>query len=65
MKAREQSNIGSKTIYIDIMKDERFIFTLKYKYCPLFKIDIGDIYNEVVKKRPTLKNTKFEIYIDD
>lgn len=64
MKERTTSPISQKTIFVDVMKEGRFIFTLRYKYCPLFKIDLNDIYEKVLEKRPTLRKDKIELYID-
>ncbi len=55
---------SQKTLFVDVMKDGRFIFTLRYKYCPLFKRDLKDIYDKVIEKRPTLRNEKIELCID-
>lgn len=54
---------SQKVIYVDVMVNDRFIFTLRYEYCPLFKIDLKDIHDKVIEKRPTLKNKKIEFYI--
>ena len=51
-----------KTIFLDIMLAGRFVFTLRYRYCPVFPLDLADISAEVIKKRPTLKDKPFEIY---
>lgn len=54
---------SSKTLFVDVMKDGRFIFTLRYSYCPLFEIDLKDIYDKAIEKRPTLRNKKIEFHI--
>lgn len=64
MQERITSPIPQKTLFVDVMNEGRFIFTLRYKYCPLFKIDLNDIYEKVLEKRPTLRNDKIELYID-
>jgi len=53
-----------KTLFIDIMTGggDKYIFTLRYRYCPAFKIDIADIYNKVLEARPSLKNKKIDLY---
>ena len=55
---------GSKTLFVDVMKDGRFLFTMPYRHCPLFKLDLNDVYAKVYEKRPSLKGQKIEIYID-
>lgn len=55
---------GTKTLYVDVMLSGRYVFTLRYKYCPLFKLDDEDIYNQIIKKRPTLKGQPFEMFFD-
>ena len=54
-----------KVLFVDVMKDERFLFTMPYRYCPAFKIDLKDICDKVIEKRSSLKDKKFEIYIDE
>lgn len=58
-------NNNYKTIFIDIMLGDRFLFTMPYKYCPLFKINIQDIYKKVIDKRPSLFNKEITLYVDD
>ncbi len=53
-----------KVLFIDVMLHDRFVFTLKYSYCPLFKIDLDDVYSKVIEQKPTLKGKPFEIYVD-
>ena len=50
-----------KTFVFDIMLNERFICTLKYKYCALFPIDFEDLEKFVLQKRPPLKGKDFRI----
>lgn len=42
-------------IVFDVMADGRFICTLKYPHCSLFKVDMDDMMAFAMKKRPTLK----------
>nr|UWG77811.1 MAG: hypothetical protein [Bacteriophage sp.] len=44
-----------KTLIFDVMLNGRFICTLRYKYCPLFPIEIDELVKLVLSKRPTLK----------
>lgn len=30
-----------KTLFLDVMLNDRFVCTLKYKFCPLFPIELG------------------------
>lgn len=41
---------GKKVLFVDVMLHDRFIFTLRYKYCPLFKLDLQDVYSKVIEK---------------
>ena len=53
-----------KTFFIDVMLNDRFQFTMPYKYCPAFKLDIEDVNRKVLAKRPSLKGKPYEIWID-
>lgn len=50
-----------RSLYIDVMLNERFVCTLRYRYNPLFVIDGDDLKKFVLSKRPTLKNKPFRI----
>ena len=50
-----------KTLVFDVMLNERFVCTLKYKYCARFPIDCEDLIKFVLQKRPTLKGKDFRI----
>lgn len=50
-----------KTLIFDVMLNGRFICTLRYKYCPLFPIEIDKLVKLVLSKRPTLKGKPFRI----
>lgn len=50
-----------KTLFVDVMLKGRFVCTLQYKYCPLFPIDIKELIDFVISKRPTLRNQPFNI----
>lgn len=49
------------TLIFDVMLRGRFICTLRYKYCPLFPIDMGELTDFVLSKLPTLRNEPFNI----
>lgn len=53
-----------KTIFIDVMHNGRFVMTLPYKHNPLFKIDIEDVFEKIIEKRPTLRGKHLELYFD-
>ena len=53
-----------KVLFVDVMLHDRFIFTLRYQYCPLFKLDLQDVYSKVIEKRPSLKGKPIEIWLD-
>lgn len=50
-----------KTLFFDVMLNGRFVCTLRYKYCPLFPIDIKELVKLVLSKRPTLRGKPFYI----
>lgn len=49
-----------KTIFLDVMLNDRFVCTLKYKFCPLFPIELGDLKKFIESKRPSLKGKIIE-----
>jgi hypothetical protein len=53
-----------KTLFVDVMLNGRFLFTLVYKYCPAFRLSLEDIAAKVIEKRPSLRNKPFEMFID-
>jgi len=53
-----------KTLFFDIMLNGRFVFTLRYRYCPAFRISMEDVYSKVLEKRPLLKGKPIEMYFD-
>ncbi len=53
-----------KVLFVDVMMGDRYIFTMRYNHCPAFKIDLQDVYNKVVERRPSLKGKRFDMYID-
>ena len=55
---------GKKVLFVDVMLHDRFIFTLRYQYCHLFKLDLQDVYSKVIEKRPSLKGKPIEIWLD-
>ena len=53
-----------KTLFIDVMLGERYLFTMPYKYCPAFKIDLKDINDKILAKRPSLRGKPYVICFD-
>ena len=49
------------TFKFDIMLNGRFVCTLRYKYCALFPIDLEDLKEFILSKRPTLKGKDYNI----
>lgn len=65
LKTRNSQPNGMKTLFVDVMLKERFVFTLRYRYCPLFRLDLEDVAKEVVKRRPSLKGKPFQMWFDN
>jgi len=53
-----------KTIFVDVMLNGRFQFTMRYRFCPAFQLNLEDVARKVVEKRPSLKGKPFEMYFD-
>lgn len=54
-------NNEMKTLIFDVMLNERYIHTFKYKYNPLFPIEEEKLRKFVEERLPTLKRKKFKI----
>ena len=52
-----------KYLIFDVMLNERFVCTLKYRFCPLFTITEEELAKFVVEKRPSLKGKNYKIAI--
>ena len=50
-----------KTLIFDVMLNEQYIHTFKYKYNPLFPIEEEELRKVVEERLPTLKGKKFKI----
>lgn len=59
-----QSN-GTRTLLVNVMLKERYVFTLRYRYFPLFRLDLEDVAKEVIKKRPSLKEKPFQMWLEN
>lgn len=53
-----------KTVFIDVMLRDRFVCTLRFRYCPLFAISINEIKQFVESKRPSLIGKPYRIVFD-
>ena len=51
-----------ETILFDVMKDGKFIMQFRYTWVAIFKLDLRDVYNKLLEKRPSLKNTNLELF---
>lgn len=52
-------------IQFDVMAGGRFVCTLRYPFCPLFKVRMEELMDYALQKRPTLKYQKnVELWID-
>lgn len=45
----------------DVMLNDRYVCTMRYKYLPVFPIDIRDLSKFVESKRPSLKGKDYRI----
>ena len=43
----------------------RFVCTMTYEFNPLFKFSFDDLFEFIYQKRPSLRNKKIEIYMED
>lgn len=50
-----------KTLIFDVMLNEQYIHTFKYKYNPLSPIEEEELRKFVEERLPTLKGKKFKI----
>jgi len=54
-----------KKVKFDIMYKGRFVCTMTYEFNPLFKFSFDDLFEFIYQKRPSLRNKKIEIYMED
>lgn len=52
-----------KILTFDVMLRDRFVCTLKYRYCPLFPLDLKDLERFALSKRPTLRGQQYRIVL--
>lgn len=48
-----------KTIFLDIMIEGRFYRQLKYTFCPLWSIQLNEVYDFIMEKLPSLSGKKW------
>lgn len=51
-----------KTVIFDVMCEGRFIMQYRHKWCPIFPINLEEVVNEILLKRPTLKGKHIELF---
>lgn len=54
-----------KKVKFDIMYKGRFVCTMTYEFNPIFKFSFDDLFEFIYQKRPSLRNKKIEIYMED
>lgn len=52
---------STKTVYLDIMVNDRFYCQIPMEYCPLFPLDVEAARKYVIENRPLLKNKEFVV----
>lgn len=52
-----------ETLTFDVMLHDRYVCTMKYRYCPLFPVDARELEDYVTSRRPSLKGKPFRIEI--
>ncbi len=51
-----------QTILFDVMVGGRFVMQHKFRYCPLFKVDLNQIMEEILERRPSLRGKHIQLY---
>jgi len=64
-KIQAVMNSGTKTVYLDIMKDGAFYQQIPYSYCPLWPVDILKVQKYVLVHMPSLRGHKVNIAFTD
>ena len=54
-----------KKVKFDIMYKGRYVCTMTYEFNPLFKFSFEDLFEFIYQKRPSLRNKKIDIYLED
>lgn len=50
-----------KVLAFDVMLRDRFVCTMKYRYCPLFPLEIDELKKFIEDKHPSLKGKDYTI----
>lgn len=45
----------------DVMLGDRYVCTMRYRYCSLFPVSAEELRKFVISKRPTLRDKDFRI----
>lgn len=62
MKYSQSQNKGAmKILTFDVMLRGRFVCTMKYRYCPLFPLEIDELKKFIEDKLPSLKGKGYNI----
>lgn len=62
MKYLQSQNKGTmKVLAFDVMLRGRFVCTMKYRYCPLFPLEIDELKKFIEDKHPSLKGKDYTI----
>lgn len=51
------------TLLFDVMCNGKFIMQYSYKWCLAFRIDFSEVRQNIIERKPFLKNKKFELYV--
>lgn len=51
-----------RTVVFDVMCNGRFVMQYKYRWCPAFRIDLKEILDGILAKKPTLKDKYIELF---
>lgn len=59
------NNANNKFVILkfDILRNDRYLFTYKYKHCPLFILNMDDVRKEIERKYSWIKSQKYEIFM--
>ena len=60
-KIQAVMNSGTKTVYVDVMKDGIFYKQVPYSYCPLFQINKSKIEKYIRGIMPSLRGHKIGV----
>ena len=52
------------TVFVDVMKDDRFLFTVKHKWPACHTFNIEDVQRKVLEMRPSLKGKSIHLCLN-